>query len=61
MGLKINWNIQLLVYLDDINLVDKNMHTLQRKTEAVLTVRKEGGPDADVLYPITEGKETIPL
>jgi hypothetical protein len=40
--LELNGTHQLVVYADD-NLLDENIHTIQKNTEALLDARKEGG------------------
>jgi hypothetical protein len=42
-GLKLNGTHQLLAYTDDVNIVGKSVHTIQKNTEALLDARKKVG------------------
>jgi hypothetical protein len=42
-GLKLNGTHQLLAYADDINILEKNIDTIQKNTEALLDAGKEVG------------------
>ena len=40
-GLKLNGAYQLLVYVDDVNMLDGSVHTIKKNTEALVVARKE--------------------
>jgi hypothetical protein len=40
---KLNGTHQLLVYVDDVNILGKRIHTIQKNTEALLVGSKENG------------------
>jgi hypothetical protein len=42
-GLKLNGTCQLLVYADDVNILDGSIHTIQNNTEALVITSKEIG------------------
>jgi len=42
-GLKLSFTDQLLVYVNDINVVDESVHTAKKTTEGLVVVSKEGG------------------
>jgi hypothetical protein len=41
VGLKLNGTHQLLVYTDDVNLLENNINTMKKNTEAVTDAIKE--------------------
>ena len=44
-GLKVNGTHQLLVYADDVNIMDGNIHTTKKNTEARIFANKEIGQE----------------
>jgi hypothetical protein len=42
-GLKLNGTHQLLVYADDVNILDRSIHTIKKHTEALVVASKEIG------------------
>ena len=42
-GLKLNGTHQLLVYADDVNILEGSVHTIQKNAEALVAARKETG------------------
>ena len=42
-GFKLNGTHQLLVYADDVSVMDENVHTLKENAEASIVARKETG------------------
>jgi hypothetical protein len=42
-GLKINGTHQLLAYADDVNMLGASIHTIKKKTDAVVDAHKETG------------------
>ena len=42
-GLKLNGTHQLLVYADNINILGRSMHTIQKNREPVVVASKENG------------------
>jgi hypothetical protein len=42
-GLKLNGTHQLMVYADDVNMLEKSVHTINKNTEAVVVASKENG------------------
>jgi hypothetical protein len=42
-GLKLNGTHQLLVYADDVNMLDGSIHTARKNTEALLIASKKTG------------------
>jgi len=40
-GLKLNGTHQLLVYVEDVNILGKSVHTTNKNTEAVVVASKE--------------------
>ena len=40
-GLKLNGTHQFLVYADDVNTLDRTIHTLQRNTEDLIVCSEE--------------------
>jgi hypothetical protein len=42
-GLKLNETHQLLAYVDDVNILEENIDTIQKNTEALLDAGKEVG------------------
>jgi hypothetical protein len=45
--LKLNGTHQLLVYADDVNMLDGSIHTIRKNTEALLIAGKEIGLDVN--------------
>jgi hypothetical protein len=43
VGLKLNGTHQLLVYADDVNLLDDNIYAIKKKTETLIVTSKEVG------------------
>jgi hypothetical protein len=43
VGLKLNGTHQLLVYADDVNLLDDNIDTIKRNTQTLIDASKEVG------------------
>jgi hypothetical protein len=43
VGLKLNETHQLVVYADDVNLLDDNIDTLNKNTETLIDASKEVG------------------
>jgi hypothetical protein len=39
--LKLNGTHQLLVYADNVNILGRNVHTIKKKTEALVVASKE--------------------
>jgi len=46
-GLKLNGTRQLLVYADDVNILDGSVHTIKKTPEALLIGSKETGLDVN--------------
>ena len=44
-GLKLNSEQQLLVYADDVNILDENTHIVKKNKEALVVASKETGPE----------------
>jgi hypothetical protein len=42
-GLKLNGTHQLLIYVEDVNILEKIVHTINKNTEAVVVANKENG------------------
>ena len=42
-GLKLNGTYQLLIYAADVNILGRSVHTIMKKTEALVFIRKEIG------------------
>jgi hypothetical protein len=42
-GLKLNGTYQLLVYVDDVNILGRSVHTVKEHAEALVAARKEIG------------------
>jgi chloramphenicol O-acetyltransferase len=42
-GLKLNGTHQLLVYADDVNILDGSVHTIRKSTETLIVASKENG------------------
>jgi hypothetical protein len=42
-GLKLNGTHQLLAYVDDVNIVEENIHTIKKSMEALLNTSREVG------------------
>jgi hypothetical protein len=42
-GLKLNCTYQLLVYADDVNMLGRSVHSIKKKTEALVVASKEIG------------------
>jgi len=42
-GLKLNVTHQLLVYADDVNVLEGSVHTIKKNVEALLVAKKESG------------------
>jgi hypothetical protein len=47
-GLKLNGTYQLLAYADDINILEENIYTMQKNTEALLDAGKEDGLEVNL-------------
>jgi hypothetical protein len=47
-GLKFNVTLQLLVYADDVNILDRSIHTIRKNTEALVVDSKEIGLEVKV-------------
>jgi hypothetical protein len=47
-GLKINGTYQLLVYADDVNILGRSVHTIEKNTEALVVASKENGLQVNV-------------
>jgi hypothetical protein len=47
-GLKLNGTHQLLAYADDINILEENIYTIQKNTEALLDAGKEVGLEVNL-------------
>jgi hypothetical protein len=43
VGLKLNYTHQLLVYADDVNILGGSIHTIKKKTQALIVASKETG------------------
>jgi hypothetical protein len=46
-GLKLNGTHQLLAYAEEVNILEQNIYTLQKNTEALLDASKEDGLEAN--------------
>jgi len=46
-GLKLNGVHQLLVYADDVNILDGSIHTIKKNAEALIVASKETGPEVN--------------
>jgi len=46
-SLKLNGTFQLLVYVDDINILGENVHTVKEHAEALVVASKEIGLEAN--------------
>jgi hypothetical protein len=47
VGLKLNGTHQLLVYADDVNLLDGNIDTIKKNMETLIDVNMEVGPEVN--------------
>jgi hypothetical protein len=45
VGLKLNGTYQLLAYADNVNLLEDNIDTIKKNTEAVTDASGENGPE----------------
>jgi len=43
IGLKLSVTLQLLIYADDVNILDGNVHTIKKNTEALVVASWETG------------------
>jgi hypothetical protein len=48
VGLKFNGTHQLLVYVDDVNLLEDNIDTINKNTETLIDARKVVGLEVNV-------------
>jgi hypothetical protein len=48
VGLKLKGTHQLLVYADDVDLMEDNIHTVKKYTEALIDANKEIGLEINV-------------
>ena len=48
-GLKLNGIHQLLVYADDVNILEGSAHTIKENSEAVVVARKETGLEVNAV------------
>jgi hypothetical protein len=48
VGLKLNGIYQLLVYIDDVNLLGRNIDTIKKNTETVIDASKVVGLDVNM-------------
>jgi hypothetical protein len=48
VGLKLNWTHELLAYVDDVNLLEDNIETINKNTETLIEVSKEVGLEINV-------------
>jgi hypothetical protein len=48
MGLKLNGTLQLLAYVDDVNLLGDNIDTIKKNTEIVIYASKEVGLEINI-------------
>jgi hypothetical protein len=48
MGLKLNGTHQLLAYVDDVNLLEDNIDTINKNTETLIYASKEVGLEINV-------------
>jgi hypothetical protein len=46
--LKVNGTCQLLVYADDVNILDGSVHTMRNNTGALVVASKESGLEINV-------------
>jgi hypothetical protein len=47
LGLKLNGTYQLLVYIDDVNLLDDNIDTIKKNTQTLIDASKEVGREVN--------------
>jgi hypothetical protein len=46
-GLKLNGTHQLMAYADDVNILGRNIHTVQENAEVLVVAGREIGPEVN--------------